>query len=75
MVTYQITLPGLARDFSSLTPEENDFIQYFSSIDQNCIAPVISCYTGIGPKGYGTFLILARIIKVKECLIPPKVTA
>ena len=66
MVTFQIPLPGLARDFNSLTPEENDFIQYFSSIDQNFIAPVTGCYVGIGPKGYGTSLIIARIIKVKE---------
>jgi hypothetical protein len=69
MVTFQIPLPGLARDFSSLTPEENDFIQYFSSIDQNCIASVTGCYAGIGPKGYGAFLILARIIKVKERIL------
>ena len=69
MVTYQIPLPGLARDFNRLTPEEKDFIQYFSSIDQNCISPVTDCYTGIGPKGYGSFLILARIIKVKERIL------
>jgi len=69
MVTFQIPLPGLARDFNSLTSEENDFIRYFSSIDQSCIAPVTGCYAGIGPKGYGTSLIVARIIKVKERIL------
>ena len=59
MVTYQIPLPGLARDFNSLTAEEKDFIHYFSTIDHNCISPVTGCYAGIGPKGYDTFLILA----------------
>ena len=69
MVNFQIPLPGLARNFNSLTSEEKDFIHYFSPIDNNCIAPVIDCYTGIGPKGYGTSLIAARIIKVKERIL------
>ena len=69
MVTFQIPLPGLARDFNSLTSEEKDFIHYFSSIDHNCIAPVVDCYAGIGPKGYGASLIIARMIKVKERIL------
>ncbi len=69
MVTFQIPLPGLARDFKSLTSEEKDFIHYFYSIDHNCIAPVVDCYAGIGPKGYGTSLIIARMIKVKERIL------
>lgn len=69
MVNFQIPLPGLARNFNSLTSEEKDFIHYFSTIDNNSIAPVIDCYTGIGPKGYGTSLIVARIIKVKERIL------
>ena len=64
MVDFQLPLPGLARDFSSLTEEEKEFIEYFSLIDIGCITPVVECYTGIGPKGYGTALILARMIKV-----------
>jgi len=30
---------------------------------------VVDCYAGIGPKGYGTALVLARIIKVKERIL------
>ena len=69
MVYFQIPLPGLARDINTLTTEEKDFIEYFSSIDDNCISPVINSYTGVGPKGYGTSLMLARIIKVKERIL------
>jgi hypothetical protein len=69
MVTFQIPLPGLARDFNSLTAEEQDFIHYFSTIDKDCIVPIIDRYTGIGPRGYGTSLIVARIIKVKERIL------
>lgn len=73
MVDYQIPMPGLARDFKSLTNDEKNFIEYFSTIDSECISPVVDCYAGIGPKGYNTSLILARIIKVKEriCLVFP----
>jgi len=69
MVYFQIPLPGLARDINTLTTEEKDFIEYFSSIDDNCISPVINSYAGTGPKGYGTSLMLARIIKVKERIL------
>jgi len=33
MVHFQIPLPGLARDFNTLTEEEKEFIAYFSTID------------------------------------------
>jgi hypothetical protein len=69
MVDFQIPLPGLARDFDTLTEEEKEFIAYFSTIDIDCISPVVNCYAGIGPKGYGTSLILARMIKVKERIL------
>ena len=69
MVHFQIPLPGLARDFNDLTEQERDFVAYFSTIDLDCITPVVDCYSGIGPKGYGTALILARIIKVKERIL------
>jgi hypothetical protein len=69
MVHFQIPLPGLARDFNALTEEEKEFIAYFSTIDMNCISPVVNSYAGIGPKGYGTDLILARIIKIKERIL------
>ena len=69
MVHFQIPLPGLARDFHDLTDQERQFIAYFSTIDLDCITPVVDCYAGIGPKGYGTALILARIIKIKERIL------
>ena len=69
MVHFQLSLPGLARNFNDLTEQEREFIDYFSSIDLECISPVVNCYTGIGPKGYGTALVLARIIKVKERIL------
>jgi hypothetical protein len=69
MVHFQVPLPGLARDFNELTAQEREFIAYFSTIDLDCISPVVDCYAGIGPKGYGTALISARIIKVKERIL------
>lgn len=69
MVHFQIPLPGLARDFNTLTEEEKEFIAYFSTIDMDCISPVVDSYAGIGPKGYGTDLILARIIKIRERIL------
>jgi len=69
MVQFQIPLPGLARDFNTLTEEEKEFIAYFSTIDMDCISPVVDSYAGIGPKGYGASLILARIIKIKERIL------
>jgi len=69
MVHFQIPLPGLARDFNDLTVQEREFIDYFSTINLDCISPVVDCYAGVGPKGYGAALILARIIKVKERIL------
>jgi hypothetical protein len=69
MVDFQASLPGLGRDFNSLTEQEKGFIEYFSTIDPDCISPVLNCYAGIGPKGYETALILARMIKIKERIL------
>jgi len=69
MVDFQISLPGLGRDFNSLTEQEKEFIEYFAIIDPDCISPVLNCYAGIGPKGYETALILARMIKIKERIL------
>ncbi len=68
-MNFQPPLPGLARDFNDLTQQEKDFIAYFSAIDMGSISPVVDCYAGIGPKGCGVFLVLARIIKVKEHIL------
>jgi hypothetical protein len=69
MVDFQLPLPGLSRDFNELTKQEKDFMAYFSAIDMDSISPVVDCYAGIGPKGYSVFLILARIIKIKERIL------
>ncbi|MBW1947481.1 MAG: transposase [Deltaproteobacteria bacterium] len=69
MVHFQIPLPGMARDFHDLTEQEREFIAYFSTIDLDCITPVVDCYAGIGPKGYGAALMLARIVKIKERIL------
>jgi hypothetical protein len=69
MVDFQVPLPGLARDCNQLTMQEKDFIAYFSTIDINTITPIMERYAGIGPRGYDIFLILARIIKVKERIL------
>ena len=69
MVHFQVPLPGLARDISTLTAEEKDFLNYFFTIDSSCISPVTDSYAGIGPKGYGASLILARIIKIRERIL------
>ena len=69
MVDFQPPLPGLARDFNDLTQQEKDFIAYFSAIDMESISPIVDRYAGIGPKGYGVFLVLARIIKIKERIL------
>lgn len=66
MVDFQIPLPGLSRDINSLTSQEKAFLAYFAAIDRHSIEPVMDAYAGIGPRGYGVFLILARMIKVKE---------
>jgi hypothetical protein len=69
MVHFQLSLPGIARNFNELTTQEKEFIEYFSTIGLGCISPVLDCYSGIGPKGYETALILARIIKIKEPIL------
>ncbi len=50
MVYFQLSLPGMARDFNTLTDQEKEFIEYFSTIDLECITPVVNRYSGIGPK-------------------------
>ena len=69
MVRFQVPLPGLARDIRTLNAEEKDFLNYFCAIDDSCISPVVDRYAGVGPKGYGASLILARIIKIRERLL------
>lgn len=44
MVDFQLPLPGLARNFSDLNKEEKEFIEYFVTIDNDCISPVALCW-------------------------------
>lgn len=60
MIYFQISLPGLARNFNNLTIEEIDFLEYFGSIDNSCISPVVDAYDrkkGIIVVADSTFLI------------------
>lgn len=50
----------------SYTPQEIEFLEYFSRINKNAINEILSKYRSTGPVGYETSLVLARILKVKE---------
>jgi IS5 family transposase len=56
--------------FSLIAPKlsvtEFEFIDYFARISESCLAPVEELYRGVGPHGFGSSLLLARILKVKE---------
>jgi hypothetical protein len=69
VVDFQVPLPGLSRDINSLTVAEQEFLAYFTAVDRHSIAPVIDVYAGNGPRGFGVFLILARMIKIKERIL------
>lgn len=69
MTKFQIPLPGLSRSFGDLTEQEKDFIEYFTLIDDGCLLPAETCYAGVGPKGYGSALVISRIIKIKERIL------
>lgn len=66
MVDYQLYLGISARSFQNLTMKEKSFIDYFAKVNMNAIAPVMDELYTTGPKGYGSSLILARMIKIKE---------
>jgi hypothetical protein len=65
MAIYQLPM-GFTRPFSDLTSAEKDFFDYFSKIDTSCIEKSFDQSSCFGPKGFGTSLILARILKIKE---------
>jgi len=66
MVDYQLYLGLSARSFNSLTEKERCFIDYFTKVNMSAISPVMDELYTAGPKGYGSSLILARMIKIKE---------
>jgi len=66
----QIPLKPFSYCFYDLTDRENNFVRYFNGVNLHNIKPVIErYYPGVGPKGYGSSLILSRILKVKEIFI------
>jgi len=50
------------------TLQETDFLKYFRLIDKRAIRKILTQYRSAGPIGYETSLVLARILKVKECI-------
>jgi hypothetical protein len=66
MVDYQLYLGISSRFFHNLTEKEKSFIDYFTKVNMNAISPVMDALYTAGPKGYGSSLILARMVKIKE---------
>jgi hypothetical protein len=66
MPELQIRLGIFSKDYNALTKEKRDFLDYFIMIRSSCIEPLIERYYHSGPKGYGTALILTRVLKIKE---------
>ena len=66
MVDYQLYLGLFARSFDSLTKRGRSFINYFTRVNMNAISPVMDELYTAGPRAYGSSLILARMIKIKE---------
>lgn len=48
------------------TTQEKQFLDYFNNIDKYGIEKILSDYHSTGPVGYTSYLILMRILKVKE---------
>jgi len=49
-----------------LSPEERAFVDYFDRVPTRCLQIVEELYRGLGPRGFGASLLLARMLKVKE---------
>jgi len=76
MVEYKLILKPFSYSYDDLTDKENDFIKYFESINLQSISNVTDkYYQGPGPKGYGSSLILSRILKVKELFFSDRILA
>ena len=52
MVDFQVPLPGLAKYINELTPQEKQFLAYFSAIDVGATSPAVDRYADIGPNRY-----------------------
>jgi hypothetical protein len=66
MPDYQLRLGVFSKSYSDLTDNEKEFITYFLRIKMDCISSVIDSSYTTGPHGYGSSLVLSRIIKIKE---------
>ena len=66
MPEYQLRLGIFSKSYSDLTNNEREFITYFLRIKMDCISSVIDSTYTTGPHGYGSSLVLSRIIKIKE---------
>jgi len=66
MPDYQLRLGIFSKSYADLTDNEKEFINYFLRIKMHCISNVIDSLYTTGPHGYGSSLILTRIIKIKE---------
>ncbi len=66
MPELQIKLGIFSKDYGCLTGEEKRFLDYFIMIRESSIEPVMRKHYSAGPKGYGTSLILTRMLKIKE---------
>ena len=73
---FQIPIRPFSSAYEDLSDPANEFVNYFSSIRCEHLAPVIArYYAGIGPTGYGISLILSRILKVKEIMFSDRILA
>lgn len=73
---YQLSFQPFSSAYDDLNDSDNDFVNYFASINHRNITPIINeRYAGVGPSGYGVSLILTRILKVKEIFFSDRVLA
>jgi hypothetical protein len=73
-MNYQLCFKPFSSAYEDLSDPNNDFINYFASIKQQHIQPVVDkIYAGAGPEGYGVSLVLSRILKVKEVFFSDRI--
>ncbi len=73
---YQLQFKPFSSAYDDLNDPDNDFVNYFASINYGNIMPIINeRYAGVGPAGYGLSLVLTRILKVKEIFFSDRVLA
>lgn len=65
MPDYQLRLGIFSKSYADLTDNEKEFINYFLRVKMHCISNVIDSLDTTGPHGYGSSLVLTRIIKIK----------